>query len=140
MPCQNCFLYTESIALWESWKIGSKVANCDNGVGVSIKIWIFLYVFPFFYKGDWSRTCQDDEEDFGTGKFAKYQKMMWDLIEKPDTRWFFIMMAITFERQNRSVKMTKVFFLLHPQQLLVWNCQQCNFMLEHNLPPSLCYY
>ena len=28
---------------------------------------------------------QDDEEDFGTGRFAKYQKMMWDLIEKPDT-------------------------------------------------------
>lgn len=28
---------------------------------------------------------KDDEEDFGTGKFAKYQKMMWDLIEKPDT-------------------------------------------------------
>lgn len=27
----------------------------------------------------------DDEEDFGVGKFAKYQKMMWDLIEKPDT-------------------------------------------------------
>jgi hypothetical protein len=29
---------------------------------------------------------KDDEEDFGTGKFAKYQKMMWDLIEKPDSR------------------------------------------------------
>ena len=29
---------------------------------------------------------KDDEEDFGTGKFAKYQKMMWDVIEKPDTR------------------------------------------------------
>ena len=28
---------------------------------------------------------KDDEEDFGTGKFAKYQKMMWDVIEKPDT-------------------------------------------------------
>jgi len=28
---------------------------------------------------------QDDEEDFGPGKFAKYQKMMWDLIEKPET-------------------------------------------------------
>ena len=28
---------------------------------------------------------KDIEEDFGTGKFAKYQKMMWDLIEKPDT-------------------------------------------------------
>ena len=30
-------------------------------------------------------NLKDDEEDFGTGKFAKYQKMMWDLIEKPDT-------------------------------------------------------
>jgi len=28
---------------------------------------------------------QDEEEDFGSGKFAKYQKMTWDLIEKPDT-------------------------------------------------------
>merc|ERR1719347_816079 len=28
---------------------------------------------------------KDDEEDFGTGKFAKYQKMIWDVIEKPDT-------------------------------------------------------
>ena len=28
---------------------------------------------------------KDDEEDFGSGRFAKYQKMMWDLIEKPDT-------------------------------------------------------
>ena len=25
------------------------------------------------------------EEDFGTGKFAKYQKCLWDLIEKPHT-------------------------------------------------------
>ena len=31
------------------------------------------------------KTIKDDEEDFGTGKFAKYQKIMWDLIEKPDT-------------------------------------------------------
>ena len=28
---------------------------------------------------------QDEEEDFGTHKFAKYQKMIWDLIEHPDT-------------------------------------------------------
>ena len=25
------------------------------------------------------------EEDFGDGKFAKYQKCLWDLIEKPHT-------------------------------------------------------
>ena len=25
------------------------------------------------------------EEDFGTGKFAKYQRCLWDLIEKPHT-------------------------------------------------------
>ena len=31
------------------------------------------------------KQLKDDEEDFGPGKFAKYQKMMWDLIEKPDT-------------------------------------------------------
>mgnify|MGYP001272693887 CR=1 FL=1 len=28
---------------------------------------------------------KDEEEDFGPGKFSKYQKLMWDLIEKPDT-------------------------------------------------------
>jgi potassium voltage-gated channel Shab-related subfamily B protein 1 len=28
---------------------------------------------------------QDDEEDFGEGKLAVYQKFLWDLIEKPDT-------------------------------------------------------
>ena len=37
-------------------------------------------VFSFIFK-----SIKDDEEDFGTGKFAKYQKIMWDLIEKPDT-------------------------------------------------------
>ena len=30
-------------------------------------------------------SIQEDEEDFGSGKFAKYQKAMWDLMEKPDT-------------------------------------------------------
>ena len=28
---------------------------------------------------------QDEEEDFGEGKLAVYQKFLWDLIEKPDT-------------------------------------------------------
>ena len=28
---------------------------------------------------------EEDGEDFGRGKFSKYQKMLWDLIEKPDT-------------------------------------------------------
>jgi hypothetical protein len=28
---------------------------------------------------------KDEEEDFGTGKFAKYQRCLWDLIEKPHT-------------------------------------------------------
>ena len=28
---------------------------------------------------------QDDEEDFGTGKFAKYQKCIWDLLEKSES-------------------------------------------------------
>ena len=28
---------------------------------------------------------KDDEDDFGDGRFAKYQKFLWDLIEKPDT-------------------------------------------------------
>ena len=25
------------------------------------------------------------EDDFGTGKFAEYQKCLWNLMEKPDT-------------------------------------------------------
>ena len=60
---------------------------------------------------------QDDEEDFGTGKFAKYQKMMWDLIEKPDTRCFWMMMMpkIKFE-DDKSVCFS---FLLHFKRLLV---------------------
>ena len=28
---------------------------------------------------------QDDEEDFGTGKFSKYQKCIWDLMEKSES-------------------------------------------------------
>ena len=28
---------------------------------------------------------QDEEEDFGDGKFWKYQKCLWELMEKPDT-------------------------------------------------------
>ena len=28
---------------------------------------------------------KEEEEDFGDGKFAKYQKCLWDLIEKPHT-------------------------------------------------------
>ena len=44
--------------------------------------------YPQFFKHKYCHVfVQDDEEDFGTGKFAKYQKMMWDLIEKPDTRY-----------------------------------------------------
>ena len=30
---------------------------------------------------------KEDEDDFGTGKFAKYQKMIWDLMEKSETSW-----------------------------------------------------
>ena len=28
---------------------------------------------------------QDDEDEFGDGKFSKYQKCLWELMEKPDT-------------------------------------------------------
>jgi hypothetical protein len=40
------------------------------------------------------------EEDFGTGKFAKYQRCLWDLIEKPHTStaakvgFFFIFLRV----------------------------------------------
>ena len=39
-----------------------------------------MYKLFFIFK-----LIKDKEEDFGTRKFAKYQKIMWDLIEKPDT-------------------------------------------------------
>ena len=42
---------------------------------------MFSFVLPL----NNGRFVQDDEEDFGAGRFVKYQKMMWDLIEKPDT-------------------------------------------------------
>ena len=32
-----------------------------------------------------SKLEKDLEDDFGNGKFAKYQKCLWDLMEKPDT-------------------------------------------------------
>jgi len=32
-----------------------------------------------------SKMEKDVEEDFGAGRFAKYQKGLWDLMEKPDT-------------------------------------------------------
>ena len=139
MPSQNCFPYTESIALWESWKMGSKVANCDNGVGVSIKIWIFLYVFPLFLQrrlkqnlsgwrgGFWYRQiCQISKDDVGPHRKAGHKVIFDD-----DNFW-----ASKFKFEDDNF----FFSFLHHQQLLVWHCQQCNFMLEHNLPPSLCYY
>ena len=36
-------------------------------------------------KKEASNIKKEVEEDFGTGKFAKYQKCLWDLIEKPHT-------------------------------------------------------
>merc|ERR1711963_361445 len=46
------------------------------------------------------------EEDFGTGKFVKYQICLWDLIENPTPPWlprkgslefiFFTLMCLTF--------------------------------------------
>ena len=34
---------------------------------------------------DAGKLRQDDEDDFGDGKFCKYQKCLWELMEKPDT-------------------------------------------------------
>ena len=63
-----------------------------------VKNYIFVHVLNFsekyFTKRDGvveemeetsGKLKKDEEEDFGPGKFAKYQKLMWDLIEKPDT-------------------------------------------------------
>lgn len=36
-------------------------------------------------EGEASKLILDDVEDFGTGRFARHQKFLWDLIEKPDT-------------------------------------------------------
>ena len=32
-----------------------------------------------------SKLEKDVEDEFGDGKFARYQKCLWDLMEKPDT-------------------------------------------------------
>ena len=40
------------------------------------------------------------EEDFGTGKFAKYQKCLWDIIEKPHT-------STAAKVNNRSITVTR---------------------------------
>ena len=32
-----------------------------------------------------SKLREDDEDDFGDGKYSKYQKFVWELMEKPDT-------------------------------------------------------
>ena len=31
------------------------------------------------------KVKKEDEDDFGDGKFARYQKMIWDLMEKPES-------------------------------------------------------
>ena len=36
-------------------------------------------------KKEANNVKKEVEEDFGDGKFAKYQKCLWDLIEKPHT-------------------------------------------------------
>ena len=36
-------------------------------------------------KKEAANIMKEVEEDFGDGKFAKYQKCLWDLIEKPHT-------------------------------------------------------
>ena len=56
-----------------------------------------------------AKLDMDDEEDFGTGKFAKYQKMMWDLIEKPDTSKAAQVYA---QSQNKIVAYEKIIKLI----------------------------
>ena len=36
-------------------------------------------------KKEANNVKKEVEEDFGNGKFAKYQRILWDLIEKPHT-------------------------------------------------------
>ena len=36
-------------------------------------------------EGNSRKVKKEEEDDFGDGKFAKYQKMIWDLMEKPET-------------------------------------------------------
>ena len=56
-----------------------------------------------------AKLDMDDEEDFGTGKFAKYQKMMWDLIEKPDTSKA---AQVHAQSQNKIVAYEKIMKLI----------------------------
>ena len=36
-------------------------------------------------EGNSRKVKKEEEDDFGDGKFAKYQKMIWDLMEKSET-------------------------------------------------------
>ena len=36
-------------------------------------------------EGNSKKVKKEEEDDFGDGKFAKYQKMIWDLMEKSET-------------------------------------------------------
>merc|ERR1719242_1891494 len=74
---------------------------CTLAFGDDLEFWMIDECFmeaccseKFFSKRDLvveemeettAKLEMDVEEDFGTGRFVKYQKMMWDLIEKPDT-------------------------------------------------------
>jgi hypothetical protein len=58
--------------LWKKWRLllqDCKQYDCDDN---------FLFLFNSIFN-------QEAEEDFGTGKFAKYQKSLWDLIEHSES-------------------------------------------------------
>ena len=47
--------------------------------------WFHIFSELLKYKYANAKTNVQVEEDFGTGKFVKYQICLWDLIEKPHT-------------------------------------------------------
>ena len=58
-------------------------------------------------KKEANNVKKEVEEDFGDGKFAKYQKCLWDLIEKPHT--------------STAAKVLCLFMLKHPVFKLLMN-------------------
>ena len=42
-----------------------------------------------------NKTCQEAEEDFGTGKFSGHQKYLWDLMEHSDSSTLAQVVSVT---------------------------------------------
>ena len=71
------------------------------------------------------------EEDFGDGKFAKYQKCLWDLIEKPHTSTAAKVKAaaavVCRTRVRSRLRETRAFHQPNSAQINAGNCNEIPF-------------